>query len=208
MKIICHRGLWKGKTELQNSKRACLEGLKLFDGIEIDLKNKNGKIILSHDPILSNKRYLELSVLFKENKDSFYALNIKEDGLGPKLKELITKYNIKNYMCFDLSSPEEYCYLQLGLKVFKRFGDQDFINISQQKTRGLVFDIFNNRNQLNYLKKLNNSKLNLPTMIISPELHNLSFLKTWKLYNEKLTTKNLYICTDHPFEAREFFENK
>lgn len=186
---------------------ACIEGLNLFDGIEVDLKNQNGEIVLSHDPIQINKKYVKLKKLFEKNNSGFYALNIKEDGLSHLLKELIITYNVKNYMCFDLSTPEEYQYKKLGLKVFKRFGDLDPDYTTQNNYPGTLFDVFKNQNQLQYIKKL--KKYNFPTtaLVISPELHRNPYLRTWKLYAQNLPLTNFYLCTDYPQEARDFFNN-
>ena len=204
MKIICHRGLWKKKVQ-QNEKYACVMGQKMFDGIEIDLKNHAGEIVLSHDPINNGQTLTRLEDLFKENQFSFYALNIKEDGLGPKLKKLIIKHKIKNYMCFDLSRPEWLTYRNLNLKSFDRFGDED--PLPTHIDQGLVLDIFNQRSYIKVITHLTRLTDQVDLFIISPGLHGQDPIQFWrKLKKLSLHWKGtLYLCTDHPQKADHFF---
>jgi hypothetical protein len=205
MKIICHRGLWKKKVQ-QNGKHACVMGQKIFDGIEIDLKNYAGDIVLSHDPIKKGQTLTRLEDLFKESSLSFYALNIKEDGLGPQLKKLIIKYKIKNYMCFDLSRPEWVTYRSLNLQSFDRFGDQD--PLPPIIDQGLVVDIFNQRSYTKVFTHLAGLTNQVDLFVISPELHGHDPILFWKkLKKLSLHWKGtLYLCTDHPQDADLFFK--
>ena len=157
MKIICHRGLWKTQKQ-QNQLDACLKAAKEFDGLEIDLKNRNGQIVLSHDPITSKESPIELVDLLKELKkikvEPMIAFNIKEDGLGPNLKTIIDRFKCRDYFCFDLSRPEELKYQSIGLKVFQRFGDNDPWQKNHSFSEGLVIDVYSPENLAKILKKL------------------------------------------------------
>jgi glycerophosphoryl diester phosphodiesterase len=204
VKIICHRGYWK-KTSDQNSLPSCLLGLDKFDGIEIDLKNNRGEIVLSHDPLAPKQRPIALRDIFAKNTKGFYALNIKEDGLGPGLKDLISRYGISNYMCFDLSSPEEVKYRSLGLTAFKRFGDHD--PLPKAIKSGIVVDVFNEQKYSSIINQLPSISKNYPLFFISPELHHHPVEKTWTKIKKLIQSKNYqaYLCTDLPQEAAVFF---
>ena len=203
MKIICHRGLWKTKKE-QNSFKACAQGNDLFDGIEIDLKNQNGKIVLSHDPLNAKQSPALLELVFKTNPTAFYALNIKEDGLGPELLRLINKYKIKHYMCFDLSKPEELKYRKLKLSIFERAGDKDGFPLDSNN--GMIVDIFDQKNLNWTLEQLVSTKARA-LFFISPELHGNTEQAMWKKLKtfEKSLKIKLYLCTDFPEKAASFF---
>ena len=53
--IICHRGFWKKKSE-QNKIISIKKAIDKYYGIEIDLRDSNNEIIISHDPHLSGKK--------------------------------------------------------------------------------------------------------------------------------------------------------
>ena len=205
MNIICHRGYWKKKKE-QNHLKACLEGLEHFQGIEIDLKNKNGKIVLSHDPLEKGQNYIKLEDCFSKHPGGFYALNIKEDGLSDELAKLIQKYKIKNYMCFDLSTPESIQYKNKKLIVYDRMGDQD--PQMNYKTGGIVVDIFSLKNMNQIFKQIETIKKK-HLFFISPELHQLSHRPFWNRLKaiEARNANNFSLCTDYPEEANAFFNN-
>jgi glycerophosphoryl diester phosphodiesterase len=205
MKIICHRGLWTKKIE-QNSLKACLEGAKLFDGIEVDLKNQNGKIVLSHDPITKNNHAVSLESLFKKTPKTFFALNIKEDGLGRELRKLISRHKINNYMCFDLSFPESLQFQKEQLRVFPRMGDMD----PKLKVfpKGLVIDVFDQTNYSQVLRSLKALKDPCELFFISPELHGHQVEVNWSKIKRFLTqsSHSAYLCTDRPADASQFFK--
>jgi hypothetical protein len=195
MKIICHRGYWKKKHQ-QNSLPAISSSFP-FDGVEIDLRSMQATIVLSHDPLLG-KNFDSLDEAFNLNAPAnfFWALNIKEDGLGPELARLIRKHAIKNYMCFDLSYPQSVVYRKLGLRVFERFSDQEK---QLPKPPWLVMDCFKSSNFNKVLSECEGKKL----FVISPELHGQNHLPAWNRI-KKLNIKN-WLCTDYPTEARKFF---
>lgn len=198
MKIVCHRGQWKNDRD-QNSLQSVERSIS-YDGVELDIRSLNGKLVLSHDPILSRKKYTLLAEAFrlKTNKEFLWALNIKEDGVGDLLKSLLVKYKIKNYMCFDLSFPERVIYEKLKLKVFGRTGDRE----SESSESDLVFDCFDVRNFTTALRHIPESSR---VMFISPELHGHNFLSAWEIL-KKRNFKESYLCTDFPEKALEYFQ--
>ena len=108
MDILAHRGKWE-KEEDKNSLESLLLALNLNFGIETDVRDFDGKIVISHD--IPNKDSIPLNVLFKEYKAiqkekgfaNPIALNIKSDGIHEELKKLLIDYEINNYFVFDLA---------------------------------------------------------------------------------------------------------
>lgn len=206
MKIICHRGYWRNLSE-QNSEIACKKSIQ-YDGMEIDLRTKNGEIVLSHDMILESKKYTTLKQVFKKFPKTFFALNIKEDGMAPKLSKLIKKYSINNFMSFDHSSPESLSYKHFRLNAFARVGDHD--GHKTGKEMGIVIDVFKKRNLKSVLLKVKKSPLKKSYFFISPELHKRNHLPEWKEIDDFLSKNptirgRSFLCTDFPEEARTFF---
>lgn len=200
MKIICHRGHWLNHND-QNSLMSIRRSFD-FDGVEIDIRSLDKKIVLSHDPVLSRKKYTSLEDAFrtKAPQNFFWALNIKEDGLGSELKKLLSKYKIKNYMCFDLSFPESVLYRKSGLEIFNRYGDRE-PEISGKK---LVFDCFSTRNFRSSLRRIPPSST---LMVISPELHGHGHSGAWRELRTH-SFKDTLLCTDFPAEAGKYFNGR
>jgi glycerophosphoryl diester phosphodiesterase len=202
MDIICHRGNWM-KAPPQNSL-AALRASADFSGIEIDLKNLHGEIVISHDPIINSQSALPtLSEMLKVNPSIFFALNIKEDGLAPALKKTLDPET--RYMCFDLSSPELMKYKAAGLKVFERFGDFDRLPDNLHNCAGLVVDVFGEKNWNPVLENLRDEKL--PLFFISPELHQQNVDSTWPIIRDFVSgyEGKVMLCTDFPERADSFF---
>ncbi|KER07002.1 hypothetical protein AAA799E16_00152 [Marine Group I thaumarchaeote SCGC AAA799-E16] len=73
-------------------------------GIEIDIRDYNGDIVISHDPPHLHTIKLE-EFLKKINKNRLIAINIKSMEIEERLKEIINEFELKNYFTFDWSIP-------------------------------------------------------------------------------------------------------
>ena len=67
MEIIAHRGFWRKKTD-QNTIGAFKLALNNHFGIETDIRDQNGQLVISHD--IPKTKSIRLSELFK-----IYSLN-------------------------------------------------------------------------------------------------------------------------------------
>jgi glycerophosphoryl diester phosphodiesterase len=191
MKLIAHRGYWEKKHQ-QNTYESIFLGLIFSDGVEIDLRLYQNKIIISHDSIKNDYPILYLDAvlpLAKEFPSKIWALNIKEDGLGHQLIKDLRKYPKLKYFCFDMSFPETYLYLKKKLKIATRISDIEVENpFLSKKAIFYVQDSFIKFKKIETLHKKN-------IMLISPELHKKKISKN-KIKN-LVTDKNLhFLCTD------------
>ena len=142
MQIIAHRGYWKKKSE-QNHLSSLKRALENNYGIETDIRDYRGKIVISHD-VPKGKIILfeDLLKLYKKiNSNQALALNIKSDGLQTELQKLIKKYKIENYFIFDMSIPETIKYSKTKLNIYVRLSEyeNDYKNYVHQ---GLWVDQF------------------------------------------------------------------
>ena len=84
MNILAHRGLWGTNLE-KNSIKSLNSAFRHDFGIETDLRDFQGSLVISHDPIANNKNILYFKDLLNEYKRFNYtgtiALNIKADGI-------------------------------------------------------------------------------------------------------------------------------
>lgn len=210
MHIISHRGFWKKRNE-QNKISSFRRSFENLFGIETDIRDSQGEIVISHDLPTKNEILLEeLFLLYKElNCKEYLFLNIKSDGLQNKLKDLLVKYDIKNYFVFDMSIPDCFGYVKNNLSFFTRKSELEESPIFLDLAKGLWLDEFYGHwiKLEDILTCINNKK---HVCIVSPELHNRSYEDEWSNYKiiEKsinLDKSKLMICTDYPLEAMKFF---
>lgn len=107
MKILSHRGYWKEEKE-KNTIDAVRKAFDHGFGIESDIRDLDGKLVISHNPADSACPMAEdVFELMRDNGDKYcFAINIKADGLKGMLGELLSKYQIDNYFTFDMSVPQ------------------------------------------------------------------------------------------------------
>ena len=218
MDILAHRGFWKKKYEKNSMDSFRLAIGKNF-GLETDLRDFKGSIVISHDPIINEMNILlfeDLLNLYKKSKsEAILALNIKSDGIILEAESLLKRFKIKNYFFFDMSIPELInAYKKNIKKIFCRESEYESPEKVLNLTNGVWLDRFNGSHQnlassiLYFLK--NKKKI----AIVSPELHkkdlNLMY-DCWKeikyLEIPKESRKHLMLCTDYPLLARDFFKN-
>ena len=71
-------------------------------GIEIDIRSDEKGLYLSHDPYLTGQR---LSEFLESYSHRLIVLNVKEEGLEPKIEELLELHGVSDYFFLDQSIP-------------------------------------------------------------------------------------------------------
>lgn len=206
--ILAHRGLWR-KKEQQNTLSALVEALENGFGVETDLRDHNGEIAISHDPVLNSNfvSFSKFAFLMKSEFNGRVALNIKADGLQTKIYSLQPSLNkiSGQYYFFDMSIPDEQLFRKYKLPVYSRVSEYEMLNSDKYIDAGVWIDNFTGDfDQLYNAEKL--LSLGYRVTIVSPELHGRSYDELWqKLKSQKISANaNLELCTDFPFEAYEF----
>ena len=208
MKILCHRGLWN-KIEQQNTIDAFKMAFGSGFGIELDVRDLKSEIIISHDPsscahsvLLSD--FFDLFNMCKE-KNQMLAINIKTDGIALAINRLVNQYNISNYFTFDMSIPEMLRYKNIGLKYFARLSEYEKDPIMIDNASGIWLDAFETEwYDEDYLNNLLQNKKNI--CIVSSELHGRENQNQWVLLKKLPDNDDIMLCTDNPYEAREYFK--
>ena len=208
MQILCHRGLWN-ELEEQNTLNAFKRAFESGFGVELDVRDSNSKIIISHDP--PHKRNLvflnDFFELFKNSSVTAptIAINIKADGIAGAISELIKQHNISNYFTFDMSIPEMLCYKELGLKYFSRVSEYEKEPVLIDNAAGIWLDAFKSgwyaEGDLNGF--LENKK---DVCVVSSELHGRNNQSQWALIKKFSNSSCFMLCTDKPYKAREYFK--
>lgn len=210
MKILAHRGAWTSPEE-KNSLKALTRAFESGFGVETDLRDFKGSLQISHDPIMASG--LTFSILLKKYKECDcqepLALNIKADGLLEDIKKEIESFGISNYFIFDMSVPQLYQSRELGLNFFTRFSEiEQFPLTDYVNSCGVWFDSFEGRYDFEFFKALQQVILDHKKVgIVSPELHGRDQKDFWKgiITNKIHLCSSAYLCTDLPFEAKEYF---
>ncbi|WP_144290522.1 hypothetical protein [Chitinilyticum litopenaei] len=208
MKIISHRGYWINQNE-QNSYHAFHRALESGFGIETDIRDHNGLLVISHNPAsgkeMPARKFIELCTKYRGAGP--LALNIKSDGLANLIAAELIRHDISDYFIFDMSFPDMLSYIKLNLATFARISEYEKPPTLINKCAGIWLDMFNHDWPSEaYIKSLIKTT---KVCLVSPELHNREHQPLWALIkNSQLyKSQSLYLCTDYPQEARDYFND-
>lgn len=178
-------------------------------GLETDVRDYKGQLVVSHDIPNENSISMETFLnLYKSIGDNLYlALNIKSDGLQSVLSDLIQQFEVKNYFVFDMSVPDGLNYLRKNMNVFTRQSEFETTPSFYNEAEGVWLDEFNShwitdeviKKHLMAEKKI---------CIVSPELHGRSYNEEWRMYKkieQELKPEAMMLCTDFPEKAKKYF---
>lgn len=152
-------------------------------GIEIDIRDQGGNLIVVHDPF---KKGPKLNQFLKSYRHKILIANIKSERIEEKVIRLFTIYNIKNYFFLDSSFPKIIDLIKKKVnKIALRVSYYEGIHVAKKlkgKVKWVWYDTFkglpNNLEELSYLKK----KLKYKICIVCPELHKIKLNKKSKKF--------------------------
>lgn len=212
MEIIAHRGLWT-KKEQQNTMEALLNAIRLGYGIETDIREHKGNLVISHD-IASGKdisldSFLQRVSQLPNFEEVTIALNVKEDGLEKLLQKLFSLYRLtENMFFFDMSSASHFSYSKIFRpeNIATRQSDIEPEPVLYEKSGMVWIDcVTKDWSDMEKIKRhLDNRK---KVAFVSPELHKRDYKNFWDLIKRFSKTDEVMICTDFPEKAREFFKS-
>lgn len=200
--ILAHRGYWK-KEEEKNTKEAFKRAFDCGFGVETDLRDIKGEIVISHDMPKGNEMTFEEVLALLDGRNLPLALNIKADGMAFKIKKLLEKYNHTNYFTFDMSIPEMVVQHKMGLNVFTGISDIVPNPIMYKEAQGVWLDCFYS----DWFSKKEIKEIldaGKKVCIVSPDLHKREYKNVWTKYKD---VKGIMLCTDFPDEAKEYFND-
>lgn len=209
IECLAHRGWWNKPRE-RNTMAAFRRALEAGYGIETDVRDQNGKLVISHDPPVGELPTLDdLLRLYREvNATGTLAINIKSDGLQNAIERAIEDFKIENYFVFDMAVPDSLAYLRRGVRCFRRASELEPLEPvapTLAASDGIWLDAFFS---IWYSSDTVAEMLcaGRDVCIVSPELHGRDHESLWEqLRNLSLTggEKNepagkLMLCTDLP----------
>jgi hypothetical protein len=200
MRILSHRGCWQDERE-KNSLGALRTAFERGYGIETDIRDCCGKIVISHNPAGENcPGYADLAETRRRlAPNAVMALNVKADGLYLLLPELPPAVFL-----FDCSVPEQYVYLKRGYNVFTRSSEFEPQPAFWERSKGVWLDQFTDCGHIErvFERFLSDGRI---VSVVSPELHGRDCRRLWKFLYRFREDEKFLLCTDKPDEAKEFF---
>jgi hypothetical protein len=198
MEVISHRGLWKVQTE-RNSLSAFARSFAMGFGAEIDVRDLDGDLVVSHDPPCSGALLLSdvLDAHHSAGSPGTLAVNIKADGLSDRLASVLA--STQRWFAFDMSVPDMLSFRSAGLPFYTRRSEYEEVPTLLSDAGGVWMDCFmgdwwDERDVAEYLEA------GKAVCLVSPELHgrpNEAAWLTWSGWDVR-THPHLGVCTDHP----------
>ena len=209
MRILSHRGLWHEQSE-RNTLSALKKSLEHGFGFESDLRDYKGRLVVSHDP--ANADSCPAALIFRllhEYQDQYcFAINIKADGLGRMLIQELNRHKLNNYFCFDMSVPQMIEYVRDGIRFYTRKSEYEPGQpVLYNQAAGVWVDAFEDTGWITPELLRGYLKDGKEVCLVSPDLHAREPVEFWSfLKNNGLDCENIFLCTDMPEQAKEFFE--
>ncbi len=203
MKIISHRGFWHA-TEEKNQRVAFERSVAMRFGIETDIRDYQGTLVISHDIPTGNEITLTEFLDIVGDSSITLAMNIKSDGLALPFKSIMERKKIKKWFAFDMSIPDMRSYAHNNLAIFTRLSELEPTPVLLDKSAGIWLDAFNSTwYTAEQIKQyLDAEKF---VCVVSPELHQRDHQNVWEILQTLASHPNLLLCTDFPDKAQSYF---
>jgi hypothetical protein len=176
-----------------------LDILEDSDGIEFDLRSSGKEILVVHDAFEDGQNFSDFSDIL--NKDKFYIVNIKTEGIEEEVVRILDRKGIHNFFLVDCGIP---MIVKLGKKGETRiavrwseYEGMDSVHLLKDFVQWVWVDTFS-KLPLTPETEKEIRKLGFKIALVSPELHgkqeNLekykNYLKENKIQIDAVCTKN------------------
>ena len=209
LEILAHRGWWY-QPEEKNSRTALARAFAAGYGVETDLRDCAGDIVVSHDMpqpgAMTFDALLDLYLSYPTRPT--LALNVKADGMAATIAERLTSRGITQYFVFDMSVPDTLGYLAEGMTVFTRHSEYEAESLLDERAAGIWLDAFERPFVApdDIDRVLGRGQI---AALVSPELHRKPHEDAWRVWRDTLATRSddagVMLCTDLPDRAETYF---
>lgn len=204
MNILAHRGWWTHPDE-RNTLTAFERALAAGFGLELDVRDQNGRLVVSHDPPVGDT--LDFATLLesfdRHGRPGPLAINVKADGLQALLAEMLKPLAPMEFFVFDMSVPDTLGYLSAGLPVFTRQSEYEPQPVFLDRAAGVWLDCFEGE-WFDAAVIRGHAQAGRAVAVVSPELHKRSHLDAWAAWRAA-DGPGVMLCTDFPADAKDFF---
>lgn len=210
VEIIAHRGSWLVPAE-HNTRVAFERAWSFGAGVETDLRDLDGEVVVSHDMPRTCPEPMTLTDLLDAwdaaGRRGRLALNIKADGLAtPVAAALEARGASDRAFVFDMSVPDQLAHARTSTPVYARWSELEPPVLTGGEA-GLWLDAFTDDGWWDADAVRGHLADGRRVVLVSPELHGRSPLAVWeRLRSEGLgALPGFGLCTDHVLEARDHF---
>ena len=207
MKVVAHRGSWLTSAE-KNSATALERAFKSSFGVETDVRDYCGELVISHDiPQAGALPFRKFLSIYRQYPSAGpLAINIKADGLQSRVKADLAGQSVTDYFVFDMSVPDTLGYVRDGIRFFTRISELEMKPALYEDADGVWLDMFFSEwVDLQTMSRILADGKDL--CIVSPELHGRDYQAFWQALKASGIPDNpgCMICTDEPDEAARYF---
>lgn len=177
-------------------------------GVELDVRDLNGSLVVSHDPPSDVALPFETVVAaYREHGcPGALAVNVKADGLAGMLVEALCDVNPRRWFAFDMSVPDMREYAHQGLPFFTRHSDLEPTPALYEEAEGVWLDDFDG-GFIAHERIAAHLAAGKRVAVVSPELHGRDRGRVWEQWRPWPVwgSADVFLCTDHPTSAEEVF---
>jgi hypothetical protein len=208
--FLAHRGLWAERAEM-NGAQAFRRAREAGFGVETDVRDLGGELVVSHDPPRPGAMPLEafLDLFQRAGPELPVAVDVKADGIDALLAAALRRRGLERWFAFDMSVPDALRYARAGLPFFTRQSEHEPSPALYEAARGVWVDAFE-RDWVEREVVAGHLAAGKSVALVSPELHGRppepfwSALAAWCAGGFRATAgAELFLCTDHPARARD-----
>jgi glycerophosphoryl diester phosphodiesterase len=205
--VLAHRGYWLEPTE-RNSLAAFRRAFECGYGAEIDVRDLDGELVVSHDPPCRGALALATVVeaLQSSRSGGMLAVNVKADGLQDRLAFALAELDSTRWFAFDMAVPDAVGYVRAGLPTFTRHSDVEPAPVLLQEACGVWLDDFGG-GWLSEEHVAGHLAAGKRVAVVSPDLHGRDHVSAWEQWRRWSVwgEPGASLCTDHPSDAEAVF---
>lgn len=204
---LAHRGLWTAPAE-RNTLAAFRRAFAHGWGVELDVRDLGGTLVVSHDPPTRGALAFDAVVAAwrATGCPGTLAINIKADGLEQQLARAMGDADPARWFAFDMSIPDALRYVRAEIPYFTRHSDVEHDPALYAQASGVWLDDFAggfvDRDRIAV-----HLAAGKRVAVVSPELHGRDHRPAWEAWRrwDVWASQAVLLCTDHPTEAQEVF---
>src|SRR3989344_7403892 len=149
-----------------NTIRA-LKTVPVEQGVEVDVRDFNGKLILNHDPFQKGEN---LENYLKEFKHKFIIFEIKSEGIERNVIRIAKKYRIENYFLLSVTYPFVNSLASEGFRRLSvRFSEYEGLEMAKSMKGKIEWVWVDTFSKLPFDKKSYNEIKDFKICLVSPE---------------------------------------
>lgn len=207
MTSLAHRGLWAAADE-RNTLSAFRDAFAHGWGVELDVRDLDGALVISHDPPVAGALgfHAVVDAFLSAGSPGQLAVNVKADGLEGLIADTLRDVDPAHWFAFDMSVPDALRYARAGLPYFSRHSEIEPEPALYDDSCGVWLDDFSGGfvTEARIAAHLAAGK---QVAVVSPELHGRDHVAAWDEWRRWSVWDSpaVHLCTDHPTQAQEVF---